>query len=94
MTEMENSRCVEKWMNQDDIFNSLDYSSVRYKNRNITVLYQVSGISHFCILYLWGIQIKNEKKNPRKVVKKFFLCYPQRNATHAVKTSNLIQLSK
>lgn len=52
MTEMENSRCVEKWMNQDDIFNSLDYSSVRYKNRNITVLYQVSGISHFCILYL------------------------------------------
>lgn len=92
MTEMENSRCVEKWMNQDDIFNSLDYSSVRYKNRNITVLYQEY---HTFVSYIsGGFKLKMKKKNPRKVVKKFFLCYPQRNATHAVKTSNLIQLSK
>lgn len=65
-----------------------DSSSVRHKNRNVTLLYQV--------VYLISLRDSNYFffLNPRKIVKKFALCYPQKNATCAIKTNNLLELSK
>lgn len=86
---MENSRCVEKWMNQDDIFNSLIcffFYKAQEQEYHTFVSGSISYISE-------GFKLKIFL-NPRKIVKKFALCYPQRNATCAIKTNNLLELSK